>query len=73
MQVVFTSKAWTLLPSALRPDRNSLFNVLLNSRANSTMKKYINKIKKFFVWCKSRQTSIQIPFPVPVVAFTYLI
>ena len=68
MQVVITSKAWTILPSALRPDHNSLLNVLLNSRANSTAKKYINEIKKFFVWCKGRQISIQIPFSAPVVA-----
>jgi site-specific recombinase XerD len=41
---------------------------LLNSRANSTAKKYINEIKKFFVWCRSRQISVQIPFSAPVVA-----
>ena len=67
MQVVIASKAWTLLPSALRPERNSLFSVLQNSRANSTAKKYINEIKKFFVWCRSRQISVQIPFSAPVV------
>ena len=50
LQVVIASKAWTLLPSALRPDRNSLFSVLLNSRANSTAKKYINEIKKFYAY-----------------------
>ena len=68
MQVVITSKAWTLLPSALTPDHNSLLNVLLNSRANSTAKKYNDEIKKFFVWCKGRQISIQIPLSAPVVA-----
>ena len=68
MQVVIASKAWTLLPPALRPDRNSLFSRLLNSRADSTAKKYINEIKKFFVWCRSRQISVQIPFPAPVIA-----
>ena len=66
MQVVITSKAWTLLPSALRPDRNSLFNVLLNYCENK--KKGTSTKFQFFEWCKSRQTSIQIPFPVPVVA-----
>ena len=70
MQVVIASKAWTLLPSALRPDRNSLFSVLLNSRANSTAKKYINEIKTFFVWCRSRQISVQIPFSALVVALS---
>ena len=68
MQVVITSKAWTLLPCALRPDHNSLLNVLLISRANSAGKKYINETKKFFVWCKGRQISIQIPLSAPVVA-----
>ena len=68
MQVAITSKAWKLLPSALRLDRNSLFNVLLNTRANRTAKKYIDEIKRFSVWCKSRQISIQISFPVSVVA-----
>ena len=52
----------------MRPDRNSLFSVLLNSRANSTATKYINEIKKFFVWCRSRQISVQIPFSAPAVA-----
>ena len=68
LQVVIASKAWTLLPSDLRPDRNALFSVLLNSRANSTAKKYINEIKKFFVWCRSRKIPVQIPFSAPVVA-----
>lgn len=68
MQVVITSKAWKLLPSDLIPDCNSLFNRLLSSRADSTTKKYINEIQKFFAWCKARRIPLQIPFSAPVVA-----
>ena len=54
---------------SLRPDRNSLFTALLNSRANSTSaKKYIDEIKTFFVWCRSRKISVQLPFSGPLVA-----
>ena len=50
MQVVFASKAWMVLPPAVRPDSTLLFNSLLASRADSTMKKDIlKKIKKVFV------------------------
>lgn len=68
LQIVIASKAWKLLPSGLRPDCNSLFSRLLNSRADSTAKKYINEIQKFFVWCKARRIPLQIPFSAPVVA-----
>ena len=68
LQVVITSKAWMLLPPALRPDINTLFNLLLSSRADSTVKKYTNEINKFFLWCRSRQIPLQIPFSSSVVA-----
>ena len=68
MQVVITSKAWNLLPPALRPDSNSLLNRLLSSRADSTSKKYISEIKKFFAWCRTKCIPLMIPFSTPVVA-----
>ena len=57
-----------LLPPALRPDSNTLFNRFLRSRADSTVKKYTNEINKFFLWCRSRQIPLQIPFSSSVVA-----
>ena len=57
-----------LLPPALRPDSNTLFNSFLSSRADSTVKKYTNEINKFFLWCRSRQIPLQIPFSSSVVA-----
>ena len=45
---MFASKAWMLLPPVVRPDFNSLFNSLLASRADSTVKKYLKEINTFF-------------------------
>ena len=57
-----------LLPPALRPDSNTFFNRFLSSRADSTVKKYTNEINNFFLWCRSRQIPLQIPFSSSVVA-----
>ena len=53
-------------------------NPLLNGRqsgsrrdveigADATAKSYVRVIKKFLDWCKSRQISIELPFPIGVV------
>ena len=60
MQIVVTSNAWKLIPSTKRPDFNALFSRLLGSKADSTMKKFINEIRKFFLRCKDKH----IPFSV---------
>ena len=46
---MFASKAWMVLPPAVRPDFNSLFNSLLASRADSTVKKYLKEMNKFLL------------------------
>ena len=43
-----------VLPLAVRPDFNSLFNYLLNSRADSTVK----EINKCLLWCRSRNVDL---------------
>ena len=63
-----TSTAWKLLPSTNRPDCNALFSRLLSSRADSTIKKYINEIRKFFLWCIVNQITLRIHFSSPVVS-----
>ena len=72
MQVAFASKAWMVLPPAVRPDFNSLFNSLLASRADSTGKKYLKEINKFLLWCRARKVSLQLPFSSSIVA-VYLV
>ena len=57
-----------VLPPAVRPDFNSLFNSLLTSRADSTVKKYLKEINKFLLWCRTRKISLQLPFSSPAVA-----
>ena len=73
LQVVIASKAWTLLLSALRPDRNSLFGVLLNSRANSTAKKYIIEINFFLCGVRVDRFLFRYLFPLPWSPFISLI
>ena len=55
-QVVVASKAWMVLPLAIRPDFNSLFKCLLSSRADSTVQKYLKEINKFLLWCSNCAT-----------------
>ena len=56
-----------VLPPAVRPDFNSLFNFLLASRADSTGKKYLKEINKLLLWCRARKVSLQLPFSSSVV------
>ena len=55
------------LPPVIRPDLNSLFNCLLSSRADSTVKKYLKKINKFLLWCRTRKIALKLPFSSSVV------
>ena len=60
-----------VLPPAVRPDLNSLFNSLLASRADSTVKKkciYLKEINKLLLWCRARKVSLQLPFSSSVIA-----
>ena len=57
-----------VLPPAIRPDFNSLFKCLLNSRADSTVKKYLKEINKFLLWCRTWKIALQLPFSSSVVA-----
>ena len=53
---------------AIRSGFNSLFNCLLSSRADSTMKKYLKEIDKFLLWCRTRKIALQLTFSSSVVA-----
>ena len=48
-----------MLPPAVRPDFNSLFNCLLSSMADSTVKKYLKEINKFLLWYRTRKIALQ--------------
>ena len=49
-------------PPAIRSGFNSLFNCLLRSKADSTMKKYLKEINKFLLWCRTRKIALQLTF-----------
>ena len=61
-----------MLPPTIRPDFNSLFNCLLSSRADSTVKKYIQEINKFFLWCRTMKIALKLPFSSSFVTFYLL-
>ena len=58
-----------VLPLDIRSDFNSLFDCLLSSRADSTVKKYLKEINKFVLRCRTRKFALQLPFSSSVVAF----
>ena len=47
---------------------HQVLDVMLKSRADATAKSYMRVIKRFLGWCKSRQISIELPFPLGVVS-----
>ena len=54
-------------PPAIRSGFN-LFNCLLSSRADSTMKNYLKEINKFLLWCRTRKIALQLTISSSVVA-----
>ena len=63
-QLIFSSKSWKGSPILSSMDANQILEVMLKSRADATAKFYMRFIKKFLGWCKSRQISIELPFPI---------
>ena len=59
-----------VLPPAIRPDFNSLFKCLLSSRADSTARKYLKKIK-FLLWCRTRKIALQLQFSSSVALYLF--
>ena len=45
-----------------------VLDVMLKSRADATATSYMRVMKKFLDWCKSRQISFELPFPLGVVS-----
>ena len=71
LQVVTSSTAWDHVPPHLKPSFNVLVQLLMCSKAESTIRAYLAKIKAFSSWCRNKR----IPFQLPIrssVAFWYL-
>ena len=47
---------------------SQVLDVMLKSSEDVTTKSYMRVIKKFLDWCKSRQISVELPFPLGVVS-----
>ena len=62
-QLISSSKSWkgsTILSSM---NASEVLDVMLKSRADATAKSYMQVIKKFLDWRKSRQISFELPYP----------
>ena len=68
LQIVFARKAWMVLPPAVRPAFDSLFNCLLTSTVESTVKEYLEEINKFLLCCRTKKIALQLPISSSVVA-----
>ena len=67
-QIISSSKSWKGSPILSSLNANQVLDVMLKSRADATAKSYMRVIKKFLDWCKSKQISIELPFPLGVVS-----
>lgn len=63
-QLISSSKSWKGSPVLSSIDANQILDVMLKSRADATAESYMRVIKKVLDWCKSRQISIELRFPV---------
>ena len=71
LQVVTSSTAWDHVPRHLKPSFNVLVQLLMRSRAESTIRAYLAKIKAFSSRCRNKRIPFQLPIPSSV-AFLYL-
>ena len=59
-QIISSSKSWKGSPVLSSLNANQVLDVMLKS--------YMRVIKKFLDWCKSKQISFELPFPLGVVS-----
>ena len=67
-QLISSSKSWKGSSIFSSMNASQVLDVVLKSRADATAKSYMRVIKKFLDWCKSRQISFELPFPLGVVS-----
>lgn len=67
-QLISSSKSWKGSPILSSMNDSQVLDMMLKSRTDGTAKSYMLVIKKFLDWCKSRQISFELPFPLGVVS-----
>lgn len=63
LQVITSSTAWDHVLPHLKPSFNVLVELLMRSRAESTIRAYLAKIKAFSCWCRNKCIAFQLPIP----------
>ena len=67
MQIISSNKSWHDTPKVVNPHLESLIKAALKSRSDSTRKAYERVINQFFLWCKSQDIPLKLPFHVSVI------
>ena len=63
-----SSKSWRGFQQFSSVSIHQVLEVMLKSRADSTVKSYIRVIRKYMDWCKIKLIGIQLPFSVSVIS-----
>ena len=70
-QIAFAARPWKLAPAQVMVDRSAFVKMLLKSRADSTVKKYLVEIRRFLAGCRQNSVADSYPFS-PTVVTLYL-
>ncbi|XP_068727480.1 uncharacterized protein [Montipora capricornis] len=70
-QIVGKSSYWSKVPVILQEHRREAIEQVLTSRDNSTVKKYLAELKKFFNWSRKNGITVDLPYD-SIVAAMYL-
>ena len=71
LQILESTVEWNAIPSIMRPDTKNLTQHLIQSKAKSTSKRYLEEIRKFIKWTKFFDIQVKPPLSVPL-CITYL-
>ena len=63
-----SSKSWRGFQQFFSVSIHQVLEMMLKSRADSTVKSYIRATRKFMDWCKIKLIDIQLPFSVSVIS-----
>lgn len=71
-QIIDSCQGWDALPPSLRHVKAKAWEMVMKSKADSTVRRYVGEITKFIQWCNCKGCRISLPIPA-VLACGYLV
>ena len=59
---------WDAVPLQIKPDKHQFLQTMIESRAESTSKRYVHDIRDFVAWCHHQCIDVSLPMQAAVVA-----